>query len=320
MRDITVVHVPEECRRRFWQRVRARPQRRKFAFRRRLVDDIEIGRLEKPPDPVGEQGLLICRHEVRGDVERDDRDAVIVRRADDGWRTEELHHPTEVVVAAERKDIQNMAAQRRTPARDDRQAAAEADADEADGSCRRQTGFHRKPHCDRFNAIGDTRRDLEARQLGNVGCDDRDVGLGERACQPPQPRLVDARRMQAGDQQHRLLRVSERVVHARSDGRTVERHVHDALANRNRVDVADPSQRSMHIGGADDERESVNVATRGKSAEQQHSSRDADDEQRPSHLRLAAARRMPVIRMVGDEGTAGKPAVVAGAAASALLS
>ena len=121
MCHVTVVHIFEQRRRRLRQRSCELAQCRKLPFGLWLVDSVEIRGPQKTAHGVAERRQLLRRHEMFGDVEQDDRDAIIVRRTD-GFghpappimcerfelrsRAEILQHAPQVVMAAEREDIQ----------------------------------------------------------------------------------------------------------------------------------------------------------------------------------------------------------------------
>ena len=78
---VTIIDVSEQRGRGLRQRWCELAQGRKLPFGLRLVEPIEIRGPEKTAHGVAERRQLLRRHEMSGDVEQDDRDAVIVR-----WR------------------------------------------------------------------------------------------------------------------------------------------------------------------------------------------------------------------------------------------
>ena len=149
--------------------------------------------------------------------------------------------------------------QRRPARRDDRQAAAEADAHQRDLVIRRERGVRRDPAAGVLDRVGDRRRDLEPRQLGNVGRDDRDAAGAEVAGEPHEPRLVDARRVEPRGQQRRPPVRSGRLVQPRAHRPAPCRDRDLALADRHGVEVGGAARRALHLRGAHDERQAVDV-------------------------------------------------------------
>src|SRR5207247_5905075 len=103
---------------------------------------------------------------------------------------------------------------------------------------------------------------FEARELGDVGRHDRDAARRERARETYEPRLVDTGRMQARHEERGAAARPGRLVHARAEGTAIGRNRDLAFLCRARVEIGDAPQRAVHVGGANHERESVDVRQR----------------------------------------------------------
>ena len=120
-------------------------------------------------------------------------------------RAQIAQHARQIVVAAEREDERGPARHRRPAGRDHRQPSAEADAHHSDLAIGREARVGPQPPGRLLDGVGDGWSDLEMRELRNVGRDDRKAAAGKLTRQTDEPRLIDAGRVQARDEQRRAM-------------------------------------------------------------------------------------------------------------------
>ena len=123
-------------------------------------------------------------------------------------------------------------------------------------------------------------REFEARQFRYVGSHHRDVRLRKPAGEHHETWLIDAGRMEPGDEQHRLTRMPKRGIDARAYPRSFDRDADEVLVDGRDVEVGEAASNAVPIGRADDQSESVDVS-RGTDPQQQYRRREPEANQQP---------------------------------------
>jgi len=199
-----------------------------------------------------------------------------------------VHRARQIAVAAERHHERHAIANRLAPGRHDRQAAGEADADDADLAVGLELRLLAGPADRVLDHVGDRGRNLETLEVWSRYRQHAEPGRSQVFSQADQARLVDAIAMHAWDQDDSTAGLPGRAEEPRRHVARARRHGDLSIAREwRRAPRRHRGRGAGQIGGADDEAQCVEV---GKRDEVEKAGEQDQEDRRSAATRQRHAR------------------------------